>query len=232
MAYNSIDNDYKGNIEVQSFIHQAALDPHLDLDSLNQICDACNHFQISGLCTNLIRLPAAKKRLGKTQHTKLIAVIGFPFGATPWEIKKKEAEWAAEFGAEELDLVPNFFNLHQGFIDAFAEEIADIAEAGLPLRVILDSTRLSKEKLSLAVDASIDAGARGIQTGNGFGKITTNSNLIELIALVKNRCSIKAAGGIKSLSQVLDLINSGASSIGTSFGIDITKQSKQLQKEK
>ena len=30
------------------FIHQAALDPHINLDALNQICDACNQFNFSG----------------------------------------------------------------------------------------------------------------------------------------------------------------------------------------
>ena len=102
------------NIDIPLFIHQAALDPHTDLNKLNQICDACNHFNFSGLCTSLVRIPAAKKRLSKNGNTKLIAAIAFPFGDIPYIIKKAESEWAAEYGAEEIDLVPNFLNLYEG----------------------------------------------------------------------------------------------------------------------
>ena len=231
MSYKSKNEKY--NIDLPSFIHQAALDPHIDLDSLNQICDACIHFNFSGLCTTLNKISPAKRRLGRNKRTKLIAVIAFPFGAIPSEIKKREAEWAAEHGAEELDLVPNFLNLYEGAVEEFAEEISEITSIGLPSTVILDSMRLPKEKLSLAIDACIDAGAHGIQTGNGFGVATNNkTHIFELRSLIKNRCGLKAAGGIKSLSQALELINSGVSSIGTSYGIDITKESKNHSEQK
>ncbi len=223
MPYDSLNDP---NSDISSFIHQAALDPYLDLNSLNILCDACNHFNFSGLCTNLIRIPAARKRLGKNKSTKLIAVIAFPFGDIPAEFKKAEAEWAAEYGADELDVVPNFLDLQEGAIESFAEELAEISSKGLPTRVILNTMKLPRDKLPLAIEACIDAGARGIQTSNGFGSAVTHSHIYELLSLTKNRCSIKAAGGIKALPQALELINAGASSIGTTFGIEITKQFK------
>ena len=61
---------------LSEYIHQAALDPHLNLDRLNQICDASNFFGFKGFCTNLIRLPSARKRLSANNKTKLIAAIG------------------------------------------------------------------------------------------------------------------------------------------------------------
>ncbi|AAP99442.1 MULTISPECIES: deoxyribose-phosphate aldolase [Prochlorococcus] len=221
---------YKSNnleiSEINSFIHQAALDPHINLDSLNQICDVCKHFNFAGLCTNLIRIQAARKSLGKNKQTKLIAVIAFPFGDIPNSIKKTEAELAAEHGAEELDIVPNYLKLYEGKIDSFAEELAEIFKIGLPYRVILDSIRIPEEKLSLAIEASIDAGARGIQAGNGFGTPIQASHILKLRALIKNRCELKVAGGIKNLHQVLELVEAGASSIGTSVGADLAKQFK------
>ena len=66
----------KGEINnISSFIHESALDPHLNLNSLSQICDACNHFDLAGLCTNLIRIPYARKYLGTNKDTKLIEGI-------------------------------------------------------------------------------------------------------------------------------------------------------------
>ncbi len=210
--------------DISSFIHQAALDPHLDLESLHYICDACTHLNFSGLCTNLVRLPAAKKRLCKNKKTKLIAVIAFPFGHIPSTIKQAEAEWAAENGADELDVVPNFFQLYEGNIEAFAEELAEIASIGLPSRVILDTLKIPKDKLPLAVEACIDTGINGIQTGSGFGPRPSHSHILELSSLTKNRCSIKAVGGIKTLNDAIELINAGVSNIGTSMGIEIARE--------
>ncbi len=210
--------------DISSFIHESALDPHLDLSSLSQICDACNHFNFAGLCTNLIRIPYARNFLGKNKTTKLISVIAFPFGDIPLENKKSQAEWAAENGAEELDIVPNFLKLHEGKIENFAEEIAEIISTGLPSRVILDTMKIPKDKLSLAIEASLDAGAKGIQTGNGFGKTINFTHIMELNSITKNRCVIKAAGGIKTFQQAVELINAGATYIGTSVGAELTKE--------
>ncbi len=212
--------------DISPFIHQAALDPHLKLDFLNQICDASKHFNFAGLCTNLIRIPAARERLGKSKITKLIAVIDFPFGNNPALIKRSEAEWAAENGADELDVVPNFLKLHEGAIEDFAEELSTINSTGLPFRVILDTMKIPKENLQIAIDACMDSGASGIQTGNGFGTATTHKHIKELTTLIRNRCSIKAAGGIKEISQVFTLIDAGVSSIGTSMGTSLIQQFK------
>ena len=47
------------------------------------------------------------------QGPRLIAVIGFPFGTIPAELRS-EAEWAAANGADELDVVPDFSALADG----------------------------------------------------------------------------------------------------------------------
>ena len=48
--------------------------------------------------------------------TKLIAVIGFPFGDIPHNFKQAQAEWAAEQGADELDIVPSFQDQGPSFV--------------------------------------------------------------------------------------------------------------------
>ena len=204
--------------ELSPHIHQAALDPHLTIEDLNEICDASRHYNFSGFCTNLARLSAARERLGSPNKTKLIAVIAFPFGFITSDQKLAEAEWAAEKGAEELDVVPNFLALTQGKADVFANEIANICQTGLPVRVILDIANLPKQNLSLAVEASIDAGVHGLQTGNGFGRGVIASDVSELSNLARGRCEIKAVGGIKTTNQASELLKAGAKKLGTTSG--------------
>ncbi|WP_333654599.1 hypothetical protein [Dissulfurispira sp.] len=42
--------------------------------------------------------------------------------------------------------------------------------------------------------------------------------------IVGDRAEVKAAGGIKTLSQVLQFIKTGAMRIGTSAGVEIMKE--------
>ncbi len=211
-------------------IHQAALDPHLDNETLKEICEASLYFNFAGLCTNLVRLPYARKILGASSPTKLIAVIGFPFGAIPSELKLKEVNWAAAEGAEELDVVPNFLALKENKLEIFAEELAKICSTGIPVRVVLDIAHLSLEKLDLAIEASLDAGVIGVQAGNGFGPVITSNQIYQLVDLIHGRCEIKAAGGIKTLDQGIDLIKAGASHLGTSYGSELITSFRRQQK--
>ena len=225
MVNNNSDKAYEN---ISNVIYQAVLNPHLDKERLAQVIDGCKQNRFVGLCTSPSYLSVARERLGTKNITKLISVIAFPFGFIPAHSKIKEAEYAIEEGAEELDIVPNYFALNEGNIDLFAEEINQVSELSIPVRVIMDSNTLSNSlKLSLAINASIDAGAIGIQIGNGFGTVITKNQIQNVYEIVKNRCSIKSVGGIKTFDQAIELIEAGSTFIGTSFGFEIAKEQKK-----
>lgn len=204
--------------DLAPMIEQALLDPLLSLDRFEEGCDAARHCGFGGLCTTPSRLQVARQRLGAPGATRLIAVIAFPFGAIPTPLKLAEAEWAAEHGAEALDVVPAMTALVDGQANAFAEELAQLCAIGLPATVILDMARLNDESLGLAVEASIDAGAAAVQNSNGFGSPATADQIFQLRSLTRGRCGIKAAGGVHNLDQCCALIEAGATALGTSRG--------------
>ncbi len=215
----------EASFDISSVIHQAVLNPHLDKEMLVKICDSSKRNGFGGLCTSLCHLSIARERLGSKGNTKLISVIAFPFGFIPTTNKIKEAEYAIEEGVEELDLVPNYFALKERNTELFAEEINQISELGVPVRVIIDSNIFfDSQQLAVAINASIDAGAHGIQLGNGFGPAITNTQTKNLSEIIKKRCSIKAVGGIKTFDHALGLAESGATFIGTSFGFEIIQE--------
>ena len=224
------DSLEEANANISNVIYQAALNPHFDKAKIIQVCDASKQNGFAGLCTSLSHLPIARDRLGSKSSTKLISVIAFPFGFIPTSNKLKEAEYAIEKGAEELDLVPNYFALKEGNVELFAEEINQISELGIPVRVIIDAnTLLNASKLSIVIDALIDAGAIGIQIGNGFGPTITEIQTNFVSKIVKNRCSIKTVGGIKTFNQAIEIIEAGSTYIGTSFGFEITQEQKKKE---
>ena len=227
MSKNSLE---EAHANISNVIYQAVLNPHFNKEMIVQICDASKKSGFAGLCTSLTTLPIARERLGSKSNTKLISVIAFPFGFIPTSNKQKEAEYAIEKGAEELDLVPNYFALKEGNIELFAEEINQISELGIPVRVIIDANILfNSSKLSMAIDALIDAGAIGIQIGNGFGPSISKKQTNHVSKIVKNRCSIKTVGGIKTFDQAIELIEAGSTYIGTSFGFEITQGQKEKE---
>ena len=199
-------------------LDQAILDPLMTDNQLLELCDFGRQESVRGICTTPLQIPILRDRLGGSEDggPQLIAAIGFPFGAIPAELKLAEAEWVASRGAQELDAVPDFHALVNGDSGAFAGELAALCDLGLPLRVILDMARLSEEQLALAVEASIDAGAIALQTGNGFGPACHPDQVKQLRVLCRNRCGIKAAGGVHNIELMLDLIEAGADLLGTS----------------
>ncbi|KGG19217.1 deoxyribose-phosphate aldolase [Prochlorococcus marinus] len=227
MSKNSLE---EAHANISNVIYQAILNPHFNKETIVQVCDASKQNGFAGLCTSLANLTIARERLGSKSTTKLISVIAFPFGFIPTSNKQKEAEYAIEKGADELDLVPNYFALKEGNIELFAEEINQISELGIPVRVIIDANILiNSSKLSMAIDALIDAGAIGIQIGNGFGPSVSKDQTKHVSKLVKNRCSIKAVGGIKTFDQAIEIIEAGSTYIGTSFGFEITQEQKKKE---
>jgi len=75
----------------------------------------------------------------------------------------------------------------------------------------------------------IDAGAIGIQIGNGFGPSASMDQTSHVSKIVKNRCSIKTVGGIKTFDQAIEIIEAGSTYIGTSFGFEITQEQKKKE---
>ena len=200
-------------------IDHALLDPHRGREAILRCCDEARHFGFAGVCLASRWLPVARERLPLDGAVKLVAVVGFPFGAIPAAIKRAEAEWDAAAGADELDVVPDFGALADGDGTAVLDDLAAITDLGLPVKVILEMGRLDAEALELLVEISIDAGARHLKTGSGFGPPVTPEQVARLVTLARGRAAVKAAGGIADLEQALDLVAAGAGRLGTSRGV-------------
>lgn len=210
--------------ELAPLIDHALLDPHQGREAVQRCCDEARHFGFAGVCVASRWVELARERLplqgsGRGALPKLISVVGFPFGGVPAAVKRAEAEWAAQAGADELDVVPDFGALVDGDSATVLADLAAICELGLPVKVILEAARLSPEALELLVEISIDAGARFLKSGSGFGPPVTADVVRRLRQLARGRAAVKASGGIADLEQAYALVEAGASRLGTSRGV-------------
>ena len=212
--------------DLAPLIDHALQDPHHGSSAVRQCCEEARHFGFAGVCVASRWVASAREQLpleGKGASPQLIAVVGFPFGAVPAAVKLAEAVAAAEAGADELDVVPDFGALVDRQSTPIHDELAAICELGLPVKVILEVGRLDPDALALLVEISIDAGARFLKSGSGFGPAVTVDHIEQLRQLARGRAAIKASGGIANLEQALALVEAGATRLGTSRGVALAQ---------
>jgi deoxyribose-phosphate aldolase len=168
----------------------------------------------------------AKEHLRGTP-VKVTTVVGFPLGMDLTDAKVFEAMRCALAGADDLDIVMNVGAAKDGDWDFVRKDLSDIVAAtgGLVRKVIIETCYLSEDEKKAAVEAVLGAGAEFVKTSTGYGTGGATVADVKLIkSIVGDRAGIKAAGGIKTLKQVEEMVAAGATRIGTSSGVAIVEE--------
>ena len=152
-------------------------------------------------------------------HTFVGGPVAFPGGGTTTKQKVIEAKELVEMGCREIDMVNNIAWLKSARYDTYTDDIKAVVETcGVPVKVILETAHLTDYEIQKASELCAGAGVDYVKTGTGWAEGGTS---VEKVALIKgaigNTCKIKAAGGIKDLSTLLEIYNAGA----TRFGIGV-----------
>jgi deoxyribose-phosphate aldolase len=156
---------------------------------------------------------------------QVVSVAGFPHGCARSVVKVKEATLAVQDGAAEVDMVLNVGKLKSGRSQAAASEIAQVVQAvpGKPVKVILETCLLTDQEKIIACRLAQDAGAAFVKTSTGFNPRggATVADVRLMRATVGPDFGVKAAGGIRTLQDVLAMLEAGANRIGTSASATI-----------
>ena len=167
------------------------------------------------------------KELLKDSNVRVATVIGFPLGMTLTEVKVYEAMNALLLGADEIDIVINIGALKSGDWETVRKDISDVimATKGLIHKTIIETCYLDDNEKRRAVEIALEVGSEFIKTSTGFGPLGARVRDIRLIkSIVGDAAGIKAAGGIRTLKQVLSMLKAGATRIGTSAGVRIVRE--------
>ena len=188
-----------------------------------ELCDEAAEHALASVTINPAWTSYCAKRLEGT-GVAINPTIGFPLGANTALIKVEEAREAIANGATELDMVINIGALKSGFPDYIGREIDAVVNAAgdLPVKVILEACFLTDKEKRLVCQLSLDAGAAFVKTSTGFGSAgATVGDLRLMREVVGDTLGVKAAGGIRRLSDVQAMLDAGASRIGTSAALQI-----------
>ncbi|MEW6002714.1 MAG: deoxyribose-phosphate aldolase [Nitrospirota bacterium] len=212
--------------EIAGLIDHSLLRPDATYSDIEKLCHEAIEYGFHSVCVNPFFVKIAKELLKKSD-VKVTTVIGFPFGMTLTEVKVYEAMNSSLLGADELDIVVNIGALKSGDWDILRRDISDviIATRGLIHKTIIETCYLNDDEKTKVVTIALDAGSEFIKTSTGFGLRGAQIVDVRLIKdIVGDTAGIKAAGGIKTLKTVLDMLEAGATRIGTSAGVEIMNE--------
>ncbi len=189
------------------------------------LCKEAKEYSFKSVCVNPDFVSLAKNEL-KDSDVLVCTVIGFPLGANTTATKVFETKDALNNGADEIDMVINVSKVKDNDDEYVKEEISKIKEVcgNHTLKVILETCLLTKEEIKRACLLAKEAGADFVKTSTGFSTYGAKVEDVKLMReTVGNEMGVKASGGIRTHQDMLDMINAGATRIGTSSGAKLMK---------
>jgi deoxyribose-phosphate aldolase len=250
---NHRDPSGKGGVlDIAQTIDHSLLKPEVTEEEIKKLCEESKKYGFVSVCVNPVwvslclgllkgssiqggSLPFRPEPSGRRQDksVKICTVSGFPLGANKSEIKAKEAEIAIKDGADEIDMVANIGALRAGDFKLVEEDIKAVRNAignEKILKVIIETAVLTNQEKIKSTELIIACGADFVKTSTGFGYSGATVEDVKLLKkVVGDKIRIKASGGIRDYNTALELIEAGASRIGTSSGVQIVEQSKRAE---
>lgn len=209
--------------KISALIDHTNLKPEATTAEIIKLCQEAREFSFKSVCINPIFVSTAVDALCGS-GVLVCTVVGFPLGATYPEIKVMETRQAIRKGAGEIDMVLNIGALKAGDDQFVLQEIAAVNKAAgsALLKVIIEACLLTDEEKVRACRLAVAAGADFVKTSTGFAK---GGATIADVALMRQTVGpligVKAAGGIRDLRTLLDMVQAGANRIGASAGVAI-----------
>ena len=212
-------------IDLAAYIDHTALKPETTTADIDKLCGEAEEYNFASVCVNPAWVKRAATNL-RGSDVKTCSVIGFPLGATTAEIKAMEARRAIRDGAREVDMVINVGALKSGDQQTVLTEIEKVVdaahEAGAIVKVILETSLLTDEEKVIGSSLAKKAKADYVKTSTGFsGGGATVYDVALMRETVGPDMGVKASGGVRTASDVEDMLAAGATRIGASAGVQI-----------
>lgn len=213
--------------EILQHVDHTQLKAFATWEDIKTLCDEAVEFGTASVCIP----PCYIKRVHDTygENINICTVVGFPLGYSVTEAKKAETRQAISDGASEVDMVVNISDVKNGNYKVVTDEIAALKEivGEHILKVIIETCYLTEEEKIAMCKAVTEAGADYIKTSTGFGTAGATPEDISLFkANIGPGVKMKAAGGVKTVSDMENFLAQGCDRIGTSSAIKLIQGQK------
>jgi deoxyribose-phosphate aldolase len=213
---------------VAALIDHTLLKAEATRNDIERICREALQYRFASVCVNPVFVKQVSEAL-RNSPVKTCVVVGFPLGANLPAVKLDETRVALEQGAQEIDMVIHIGALKAGDDAAVRSEIESLSrvvhERRAILKVIIEAALLSEEEKIRACRAARDANAHFVKTSTGFSTSGATVGDVELMRReVGREMGVKASGGVRTLDDLIAMVDAGATRIGTSNGVKIMQE--------
>jgi deoxyribose-phosphate aldolase len=209
--------------KLAAMIDHTLLRPDADGGEVDNLCVEALRFGFATVCVQPVWVARAARTLAGSR-VGVASVVSFPHGASVTATKVAEAARARDDGATELDVVANLAAIRAGDDAAVRDEIAAVVQAarGAAVKVILETSLWSPERITAAARAAVAGGAAFVKTSTGFSAGGASELAVRTLReAVGPAIGVKASGGIRTRAQALAMAAAGATRIGASASVSI-----------
>ncbi len=202
--------------QVAKTIDHSLLRPELTLDEVVAGCELAARYDVASVCVRPADVELAAGVLAGTD-VAVGTVVGFPHGANATATKVFEARLARTQGATELDMVLNIGWLRSGEFDRVEADIRAVVEVadGALVKVILENAYLDHDQKVTGSHLVEAAGGDYVKTSTGFAPSGATLDDLRLMRdSVSPHIKVKAAGGVRTLDALLEVMSIGVTRSG------------------
>jgi deoxyribose-phosphate aldolase len=204
--------------QIAKTIDHSLLRPELDDAFVADGCRLAAAYDVASVCVRPVDVRRAVAILAGTD-VKVGTVIGFPHGSSTTATKVHEADRALADGAVELDMVIDIGALKSGRDADVQADVAAVVQAahagGTIVKVIFENHYLTPDEIVRACHLTEAAGGDFVKTSTGFAASgATHEDLALMRRSVSPHIRVKAAGGVRTLDALIDVMNLGVTRVG------------------
>jgi deoxyribose-phosphate aldolase len=222
-------------------IDHSLLHPTLTDEQLSAGCQLARKYDVATACIKPYAIPLAKQILAGSD-VGVCAVIAFPHGNSTTAMKVREAAEAVSLGAVEIDMVINIGKALGGDWDYVSAEIKAVNETVTQghalLKVIFENDYLGDEQIIRLCKTCSEHAVAFVKTSTGYGFVKQPNGYYSYagatdhaLRLMREHCApgvqVKAAGGVRTLDDLLRVRALGVTRIGATATKEILAEAKR-----
>ena len=227
--------------DVAKMIDHSLLHPTMTDEDVRTGCELARRYDVATACVKPYSIPLAREVLAGSD-VGVCPVIAFPHGNSTTAIKVKEAEAAAQAGGTEIDMVINIGKALGADWPYISTEIKAINDAvvanGAILKVIFENDYLQDSHIIKLCEICSTIGVAFVKTSTGYGFVKQENGMYSYkgatlghLKLMRQHCApsvqIKAAGGVRTLDDLLMVRSLGVSRVGATATKVILEEARQ-----